>query len=187
MHNLTSLAPTPSPLTSSLAPTPSPLTSPYSHPQLHPRWRTFFWSYRDYNNTVLRLAHSTASFEAFVALGPMLPSHNQQSRMLAGVRAEVVVDAAVLERAVENLCAVQCVGVLGSSLGTSDTMEPFLKCLGVLFGADRQTFELSWRNVRHGGDARVISQSARALVRAYSWADHALYDRALELVKQRRG
>ena len=145
------------------------------------RWRNFFWSYRDFNNTVLRLAHQTTSFESFVALGPMLPSHNQQVRMLAGVPAEVAVDAALLERAVNSVCEVQCVGVLGAS----GAMESFLRCLGLLFGADRRTFELSWKNARHGADARVISDAARELVRAYSWADHALYEHARVLIKRR--
>ena len=52
-------------------------------------------------------------------------------------------------------------------------------------GADRQTFELSWKNARHGADARVISDAARELVRAYSWADHALYEHARVLIKRR--
>lgn len=46
------------------------------------RWREFFWSYRDYNDSVLLQAHKAKSFEKFAALS-QLPAHNQQVRMMA--------------------------------------------------------------------------------------------------------
>ena len=73
-------------------------------------------------------------FEAFAAI-KQLPTHNQQTRMLAGVELEFGISVEILQLAQKNLCNIDCAGVL-------DDLRPLVRCLskqltGVLPKEDR--------------------------------------------------
>jgi len=159
------------------------------------RWRTFFWSYRDYNDTVLLAANEAPTFEAFAGI-PGLPTHNQQTRMLAGgPHVSLPVDQRSLGRALGRLCAVECVGVL-------DDLAPLVACVSRQLSKHRAgaaaaggakhghvaTLSLPSTNSiekHHGSRARSLSPLAVAAIARNSWADDALHKRARDLVQNR--
>ena len=142
------------------------------------RWREFFWSYRDYNDSVLLQAHKAKSFEKFAAMS-QLPPHNQQVRMMAGVPAGVEVDDAVLRRAKENLCSADCVGIL-------ESMDSFVACMAHLFG--KYLDPLPYTNVHT--EAREASREITSLAREHiarnSWADHVIFAEAASGLPRRK-
>lgn len=138
-------------------------------------WRSFYWSYKDYNDSTLLLTNAAKDFSEFAAL-PYLPTHNQQTRMLAGVRSSVIVDANILNIAKQNLCTIECVGVL-------ENLDPLVACVSRQLGLSHQT--LPEKNLHGATSHNEISPAARAAATSNGWADLTLHNFAADLVKNR--
>ena len=134
-----------------------------------------------------------ASFEAFASI-PTLPTHNQQTRMLAGVPAIVPVDPSVVSLAKAHLCRVECVGVL-------EDLAPLVECVSRQLtgqgkgskGGRAGQLTLPEKNVKAGHLATGAKSSssgktpgAAAAVARNSWADAHLHTYAKELVAKRK-
>jgi len=138
-------------------------------------WRSFYWSYRDYNDSTLLLTNDAKDFSEFAAI-PYLPTHNQQTRMIAGVQASVIVDSNVLNLAKQNLCHIECVGVL-------DALESLVECVSRQLGLKHQA--LPEKNLKGANSHDEITGSARDAARKNGWADLMLHSHATDIIKNR--
>ena len=153
-----------------------------------------------------RAGQRGGGFEAFAAIA-QLPTHNQQTRMVAGadlhnhlaVGSSTSSDSAshslraVLERAKANLCHLDCVGVM-------EDLDPLVRCVSKQLvgvakskkngqgpGLRLESSNSIQKHKAQGGvtTTEAISAAARSTVMRISWADAELHAFAKDLVARR--
>jgi hypothetical protein len=146
---------------------------------------------------MLHLLQNAKNFEEFAAISA-LPTHNQQTRMMAATPLTRPVDDSVLKLAQSHLCQIECVGVL-------ENLAPLVSCVSQQFAHGSSGSSSSSSGRRGNGELKMtesnsikkhttmgavttkesVTPAAAAWVAKNSWADAALHAYAAKLVKER--